>query len=389
LRWLFIAHVLRGAAEASVGLFVPIFLFVMGSELKIPFANAWLEQFPWMVRGIFVICAYYFTYRLLILLLTLPLTRVMHSLGLMKSMMVGNICSLAMYAMFFLSIKNAWFLLPATFFASLQIILYWIPYFTQFAIRADFKLLGQEVGAADFLDQLIRAGLPMLGGVVIGLFGFEASYVLGGLCMFGSFIALLMVQEVKFSFTASLKEFLVWVRQKKNKHVLLGLLGKYLDDCGLGMWPVYIFIFLGTVQEVGYLYSIVLFASLIMSYFMGWYLGKHKGRKAFFLSGGVLSALWMFRMFAQNVWHLFTVDLFDRLAISVYTPIYDLGVVLLSRGKQVFHFYVFRELVLSIIGVVFWLTIAGIFMLPIQWIGVFFLGGIGMLLSMNLVKAEQ
>jgi len=388
LRWLFVGHLLRGAAEEAVALFVPIFLFTMGSELQIPFLNTYLLPLPWLLRGILIISAHFFLYRICVLFLTLPLARFIKWIGLMKSMILGNFCSLFMFFSFYLSVHNAWFLFPAMLFAAMQIILYWIPYYTQFAVRADFKLLGQEVGAIDFLNRLVRAGLPMFGGIVIGVFGFQVSYAVGIVLMLASSVCLLAVDEVKISFTVTFREFITWLCDHTKHRIVIGLFGKYLDDCAIGLWSVYIFIFLGTAQRVGYLYSVVLFSSLIIAYFMGWYLGKHKARKVFFLTGGLLSLLWMFRLFVQNLWHLIAVDLIDGLAVNIYTPIYDLGLCLESRGRQVFHFYVFRELTLSIVGIVFWLTVIGIFLLPLQWFGVFMLGGIGILLSLNMMRKE-
>ncbi len=388
LRWLFIGHLLRGAAEVSVGLFVPIFLFTLGSELQIPFLSRYLLPLPWLLRGIVIIAAHFCLYRMCTLLLALPFARFVKRIGLIKSMILGNLCSLLMFLSFYFSVQNAWFLLPATVFAALPIILYWVPYHTQFAVRADFTLLGQEVGAIDFLNRLVSAGLPMFGGIVIGVFGFQVSYAIGILLMLASSICLLAVDEVKIAFSVSFREFIAWLRNQKKHRILIALFGKYLDDCAIGLWSVYIFIFLGTVQRVGYVYSVVLFSSLIIAYFMGWYLGKHRGRGVFFFTGGLLSLLWMFRLFVQNLWNLIIVDLLDSLAINVYTPMYDLGLVLESRGRQVFHFYVFREMLLSIVGMIFWLVIIGMFALPLQWIGVFMLGGVGMLLSLNMVRRE-
>ena len=386
LRWLFIGHLLRGAAEETVGLFVPIFLFSLGSELQIPFLHAYLLPLPWLFRGILIVSAHFFLYRLCALFLTLPLAQFIKWIGLMKSMVLGNLCSLFMYLSFYVSVQNAWFLLPATVFTAMQVILYWVPYHTQFAVRADLALLGQEIGAINFLNRLVRAGLPMFGGIVIGVFGFQVSYAVGIVLMLASSVCLLAVDEVKIAFSVSFREFIAWLRDRKKHRIVIALFGKYLDDCAIGLWSVYIFIFLGTVQRVGYVYSIVLFSSLIIAYFMGWYLGKHKSRKIFFLTGGLLSLLWMFRLFVQNLWHLIAVDLLDALAIHIYTPIYDLGLCLESRGRQVFHFYVFREITLSMVGIVFWLVIIGIFILPLQWFGVFILGGVGILMSLNMMR---
>lgn len=384
LRSLFFGHLFRGGAQQLAGLFIPIFLFLKGSDLQFPLLNGILSPMPWLLRGIIVVSLYFFVFRLLVFLLSIPLARFIGRIRLMNGMIVGNIFLIATFGALLLSSDYPSLLLLAPLFSAIETVCYWIPYYTQFALRADFKKMGQEIGAIQFLDRLVRAALPMIGGMIVGVAGFRMLYAIGVVLILASSVFFLCVRDSSMQFSVSLKEFFVWLSKPELRRVIIGFAGKYLDDSAFALWSVYIFLFLGSVERVGFVYTLVLFASLFLSYFMGWYLGKHRARHIFFLAGGALSLVWFMRSFVQSIWHVIAVDLADRLAVCVYNPIFDLNFFLFSRGKKVFQFYVFREMTISVIGMAFWLLIIAIFVLPIHWIGVFILGGVGVLLSLNM-----
>ncbi len=386
LRWLFMGHLLRGAAQQTVSLFIPIYLYMHADVFpwwsKIPFSSQWGS----LVRGVLMVCLYYVVTRSIEFLLAIPLSRVIKKLGLVKSMIVGNIVLLMFYAaLSFTGVFPVLFLL-IPILSAIEIPLYWMSYHTLFAVNADVKLLGQEVGSFQFLDKLLRAALPMIGGVIAGVFGFQTLNIFGAILIFGACIFLIPVHETVLSFTVSWSEFFQWCKSLRIRNVICGFIGNTIDDISREIWIVYVLIFFGTVERVGYAYSVVLFLSLFITYFMGWYLGKHKGRTALFMSGGCMSMLWWFRMFIQTMWHFFAIDILDRLVVSVFVPIFDTLFYKASHGKMVFHFYVFREMIISITSIVFWMTIGLLFILPFQWIGVFALASIGTLLSLRMAK---
>ncbi|MBI5151681.1 MAG: hypothetical protein HZA34_03860 [Candidatus Pacebacteria bacterium] len=385
LRWLFYAHLLRGAALQMVGLFIPVFLFLQGERYTFfSFGHEWSG----ITRGVLAVCFYFIVYRVIVLLFAVPSASLIRRMGLTKSMMVGNFILASLFASFYGTLYYPWLLFLTPILAGIETVFYWVPYYTQFSVHADIKKLGQEVGAADFLDRLIRACLPMVGGAMIGVFGFQALHITGVLFLVLASVCLLAVHETRLSFRVSLLEFFAWVKNRLFRDIIIGFCGKYIDDASFELWAVYTYIFLGTAQRVGYLYSVVLFLSLIISYVMGWYLGKHKGRKIFVLSGTLMSMMWMFRTMVQTVWHIIAVDLVDRLALSAFVPIFDTRFFFASRGKLVFHFYIFREMILSCIGILFWVSVGILFVLPAQWSGVFVLASIGSLLSIRMRRNE-
>lgn len=389
MRWLFIGHLLRGAVQQTVGLFIPIFLYLHAETFPwwsmIPLSSQWGS----LVRGVLIVCVYYIVMRLCVVCIAFPIARVIKVLGLVKSMIVGNMMLLVLFIT--LSFTEVWPILYiiTPILSAVEVAFYWTSYHTLFSVNADLQKLGQEVGSLQFLDRLMRAGLPMIGGLVAGTFGFQVLNILGAILLFGASICLVPMHETTLSFQVTFGEFMRWIKHKISKNIILGFVGKYVDNSSLDLWTIYAFVFFGTVERVGYVFSIVLFLSLFISYFMGWYLGKHKGRKAFFLSGGLLSIVWWAKMFIQSTWHFLAFDVMDRLTSSVFIPLFDTFFYKASHGKMVFHFYVFREIILSLTGIVFWSVIALLFILPFQWVGVFALASVGTLLSLNMAKDRE
>ncbi len=383
LRLLFVAHLIRYVADQAISMFIPLFLYTRSSELAV-FNSTWLHGLTELQAGIALIATFYFTSHFAELVLLIPLTKLMKRLGLIKSMALGNILSVVFYLSLFASQFSPWALVVAAVLDGIITAVYWISYYTEFAVHADMSKMGSEVGSMLFLEQLLRAAMPMLGGALIMAFGFGSSYLTAAILFMVASVILMFMPEVKFSYEVTFKEFRAWCSKKSFIPTLVGFAGKYVDEAAFFIWPVFIFLFLGSVQRVGYIYSIVLFVSLIVSYFMGWYLGKHKSSKLFMLSGVILSGMWVLRGFIGQVWHLLIIDTADRLALCVYTPIFETYFLRKSLGKKVFHFHVYRAMINSFTALVFWPVVVSLFMLPFAWTGLFGLATIGILLSMSM-----
>ncbi len=379
MKTLYLAHLLRGMSEQLTGLFIPIFLFTMGKS------HAFWSFFPnlsSLQRGIFTVCVFYFVVRFFMLFIVIPISRVPKKIGLTKTMILGNVFQAMFYASLFLSQKDQRFLFLAMAFQAIEMSLYWPSYLTQFALRADLRSIGRDVGSITFLDKLVRALIPIVGGTLITFFGFGAGQLISITMLFASISLLLATQETICSYVVTFSEFFQWIKRKDFQKCSLGFFGKYIDDGAFVLWSIYALIFFGTIERVGFVFSCVLFISLTLSYFMGWYLGKHKGKMLLFLSGGTLSALWILRMFVQSIWHFIFVDVIDKLAISVYQPIFDTLFLRKSREKAAFHFLVYREVIISFSALFFWLIVFLCFALPLQWFGLFVFGSFGVLLSL-------
>ena len=386
LRLLFLAHLLRGMTNQVVGLFIPVFLFTQGVKLEIFQRFQFWESLGFIQQGVFFVALFFLITRLAVVISTFPLVRFMRKIGLAKSMVLGNVLLICSYYLLQLSELQQWFFVPSAICLGIGIPLYWISYYTEFSLHSYLGKIGQQVGGLYFLDKLLHAMLPLLGGSIVAFLGYDALFLFGIGFMLISSILLALMHDIHFSYKVSFQELRTWIAQPKYQHAFLGSMGKILEELAWLLWPLYLFLFLGSEQKVGYFSTIVLILSLANSYFMGWYLGKHRGRRMLMLSGTILSLLWLVRTLLVSVWAFLFVDVVDKLVNSVYAPVFDSLLLGFARGKKVFRFFVYREFLLGLLQIVFWLLLALLFMVPFAWKVVFVMGGVGMLFSLQIRK---
>jgi len=183
-----------------------------------------------------------------------------------------------------------------------------------------------------------------------------------------------------------MRELCAWWKLPRFKHAFIGSMGKVVEELTWMLWPLYLFLLLGSEQKVGYFSTIVLILSLTIAYFMGWYLGKHKGKRMFMISGTVISVLWIVRTFLVSIWAFIVVDVLDTLVTTIYTPVFDSFMLRFARRNIGFRFFVYREFLLGCVQVVFWLFLIALFMVPFAWKLLFLLGGAGIIVSMQMSK---
>ncbi len=112
------------------------------------------------------------------------------------------------------------------------------------------------------------------------------------------------------------------------------------------------------------------------------YLAKQHNRKPFFLSGGLLSALWFVRTAVVGIWSIAIVDMLDKLTANFHWLYYDMQFMRRGKGSQALSYFVYREMVMSAGAIVFWLLFAAIFLLlPLGWYTLFIVAAVGVLFS--------
>ena len=371
-----------------VGLFVPVYLFTRATDFPIAsFIRPWVSD-P-LILGLATVCAFFFLVRLQVFLTAIPFGRVIQKIGLVKSMMIGNLGLIGLHLGLLFAPQYPVMLLVAAISAGIEIIFYWTSYLTEFSAYADENALPKEVSFLDLMDRIVRASLPVLGGTLIVLFGFEGLYLIATVMIVLSCVILLASSEIHLKATPSLAEFRRWLQHPEYRKIGIGLAGRFWEDNGLALWPIYLFLFLGSVERVGYLYTIALLGSLVISYFAGTLLDHRREKKSLVFSGAILSMVWVARMTAGQIWHFISVDVVQRLADSVYVPAFDLFLFRFSRHQKMFEFFVYREMLISFASLLFWLLTMMLFFVGIAWKGVFVLASLGVLSSLLLTVSTM
>lgn len=367
--WLFLSKVTRSLAEATGFFFLPIFIFKQATNLR---------------QGLIMVALFYMSWGLVKVLAIFPSAKYIQKTGLRNAMILGTGCYVFGF-LFLYSLRYSplsWFFSLISF--GIATPLYWISYLTFFSRKMKLAYSGREVGGVQFFSKLLNALLPLLGGGLYAVQGFESVILLSLIFLIASSFILLQTSNPKVKDVVSLSELRSWVQESKFRKVLVAFSGKNLADSVMVLWPLYLLLLVGSVEKVGYFYSVVLIIALILTYFTGWYLDHRKSKRPFYFSGMVRSLAFMFRAFVFQIWSLIMVDVLEQLASSIYVPFFDTLFLRRSRGKQALSFYAYRELVISASSVIIWLGILCIFLFFNNWIVMFMIASIGMLFSLLL-----
>src|SRR5260221_11355736 len=106
MRPMFFGTLLYNIADQMVGIFLPLFLFGIGSQLT-SFGPLHVKPF---ISGILFVVMYYLLQRLVVLVTIFPLSKIMYRLGYVWSMVVGTLFLCGNFIGFYLAHQNPKFI---------------------------------------------------------------------------------------------------------------------------------------------------------------------------------------------------------------------------------------------------------------------------------------
>ncbi|MFH1959447.1 MAG: MFS transporter [Patescibacteria group bacterium] len=385
LSLLYAVRVTRDLVNKLAIFFLPIFLYQNGS------ADPFWQFLPGnnLQKGVFLLVFFYLIHRSTVLLTAIGIGKLIAKIGYQKSMLMGFALFSLFLSLLYINPHPGWLLLIAAFINGLETSFFWSSYNTLMSKFTLSRHMGQNLGLLHFFLQLAQAIAPALGGLLIVTFGFTSLFMVG---LVGVLVCILFVSQMelkKEKDKISLQEFLAWIKEKSFLQLAVSRAGRYFNDATLVFWPLYVFLILGSVDRVGFLYTLSLFIAMILSFAMGFYIDNQKSKKPFYISGGVLSILWLLRSQVVSFWQIAIIDTIDRLTANFYAIYYDATAFRRGRGGQVLSYFVYCEVLVSFISVLFWLAVGGLFLIfPDPWMALFILAAVGVLLGL-LVKEHH
>ncbi len=376
LRALYIMRVLRDLVNQSTFFFLPIFLYKSGISL---FSHSQLNDFQ---SGLFLIAAYFFVVRFVMLLTGIGFGKYTARAGVKQAFIFSYLLRALMFACLFFASNSLIMLLVAAVLDGLNASLFWSSYYTLLSQHASKHNIGKDLGFIQTLLQAISAIAPALGGALAGYFGFDTLFLFA---LAATILSLFNIFHLKIGAIhdkVSLAEFIRWLRQSRFDRLALSYAGRYVNDATLFLWPLYVFFILGAVEKVGYLYTASLLIALIFSFLIGVYIDAHKSKKPFLISGGILSIIWLLRTQAIAIWSIALVDTLDKLTASFHWLFFETLMIRRSQGSQVFSYFVYREVVRSIAAVLFWSVVAVLIFFSSGWQALFIVAALGVLFSL-------
>jgi len=372
---------LRGLGVSMMGLFTPIFIFLIGKEQG------------GMVDGLRLVLIYLFLQRLAISALVLGVTKIVVKLGFRISLLLGSILLVIYYLVPGIWGGQVWVVYSMASISMVAVPFYWLSRHSILSMDGKKGKRGTEVGFMTLLDRGAAVLSPVVGGVILGLFGFRVLFIVGAIIVvFSSVPPFFMDHHVKDG-EASVKGFCDWVKDKGNRHRVLGFIGEGWEGIVSSFfWPIYIFLVVGSFEILGGMISAVLLLSSLMVFLAGRMFDKERAKggledeKGYWLAGGVLMVLRVLRGAFGTLWGLFGLDLVTKLVSPYYWIPFSSYIYSMGRKGKTLTIYAYRTIIYSlgvavIAGCLWWVVGQ-----PWRWWGIFGINAVAILLTFPMAK---
>lgn len=378
IQFLYALRIMRDVINQFGLFFLPIYLYQVGQNMQ-PFSGYGLDSIQ---KGMITISLFFLSERLGIIVTSLPVGKLIARLGFTKTIFFSYLLRLGFFALLVLLDQYPYLVVLAGLLEGIQASMFWPSYFTLFNRYTAQSKLGKDLGFQQFFLQLCTVFIPALSGFIAFQFGFPILYGVVGILSLINLLIVFGMQVEKSVDQVSWKELTSWLQVPIFVRFSLSAAGRYIHDAVSYLWPLYVFFVLGTVERVGYLYTFSLFLALLAVYFIGIYIDEVRSKKSFFASGGFLSLLWVLRTQSLSIWGIAFVDAVDKLLGSIHWMFFDAMSLRSAKGSQSLSYFIYREIVTSVVGAVFWLVLAAFFWYNQGWNSLFIAGSIGVLLSL-------
>lgn len=384
LRLLYAIRIIRDLVNKIAMFFLPIFLFTVGDS------SNFLDHtnFSHFQKGILLLCLYYIVYGLIALLFAIPSAAIYKKIGYQRAFVFSFLLRCVYFALMFYARNNIIFLIPAVLADAINSKLFWPGYFVLLSDQIDKKKIGADVGLIQFLLQVLSIVAPAVSGLVAYKIGIEFLFLVGLILTLLSSILALSMESYLVKSEPSFKEFIEWLKEIRFAKLGASFMGKYFYDATIYIWPLYVLSILGSIDRVGYLYTLSLFLAMTITFFMGDYIDHHKSKKPFYLSGGFLSLITLSRAQAFTPFGIATIDIFDKLTANVYGLFFDTMFMVRSKGHSSSSFFVYREMILDVSTILFWSVLGLFFIFFDGWRSLFVIAALGVLVSL-LIKDSK
>ncbi len=369
MKILYAMRFLRDVVNKLTVIFIPIYIF---------------QQL-----GLVSVCLFFGICRAVILVASVPVAQLGTKIGHNILLVISHVFTALFLILLWGSQNHPWLVFAAAVVEGLSVTFFWPSYYTLLSRAAHSKSLGEDLGLLQFLLKLAALVSPAIGGTIAVVLGFDNLFLSGLVFVVVSALVVLMMKTESETDTVSWSELFIWLKERAYESLAVSYIGRYINDAVFALWPVYVFVLLGAVDSVGYLYTLSLFIAMIFSFATGIYTDRNHTRKPYYVSGTILSVLWVLRSQVWSFWHVAFIDTIDKLTSNFHWLFYDVLFFKRSQGDQAYSYFVYREVIISVVAVVFWSVVAGLFTVFARgWTGLFILAALGVLVSL-LVKDKH
>jgi YQGE family putative transporter len=272
----------------------------------------------------------------------------------LKRMMVISMPIYALSFAFLIYIDRNPYLLLALHLLTLLIyrLLYWVPYHVDFAKFTDRKTRGRQMSLLRSASTLVLAVTPVVGGVMIGLYGFASLFLAAFVLFLFSIAPIFYMEEVREEFSFGYLETFRRLLSRKHHHMLIAYAGDGMQNAvRIVVWPIFIF---GILNEryisVGVVTSLTIFAIIILRLVAGDLADRWDRRKLLAFSAVIYTTGWLLKVFVQTGFQIFLSDTYHNFGNAMNRTSLDVTMYehAADNGHYVDEYTVLREVAFNL-----------------------------------------
>lgn len=285
---LYITLALIGFASGLVSVFVPVYLLNIDYEI-------WEIIFFYCLKSAFHVA---------LLFMLIPLLRHMSD----KLMMAVGILFLALYLFglsYMVEIPLLFYLLPIAH--PFYMIFFWLGYHVDFAAASDDDYVGEEVGTNLMLTTLAKFAAPVIGGFIIGFLGFSSGFTISVIIILLALIPLLWLPSRTVDPDLGMRKIISSAFNDYRPYRLssLGYANEKMIE--IIIWPLFIFLVVGSIEQLGGIISFGLLVGGLTTYIAGRFFDDGKGESIISFGSFGIAGVWFLRvLILQPIMVVFT-----------------------------------------------------------------------------------
>ncbi|MCX6796701.1 MAG: MFS transporter [Candidatus Falkowbacteria bacterium] len=331
LRAIYIMNSIQGFGFSLIGIFLPIYFLTLGYSLTQVF--------------IFFIIQY-----LVVVLASFAAVYFANHFGLEKTIFFRFPFLFLFLILLLLLEKTSVPLALIALIGGIQTSLYFTPLHILFANNVEIGKMGESLGKYFALSKLSGIIGPIIGGVIAYFFGFKLLFFLAIIIFLLSVGPYLNVKQTKTKFSLRIFD-VIKLYKKYPKYFWAEVIDNIGEEADGIIWPIFIFLFVGSVVSVGAVGTLVGLGSFIFTFFIGQSTDKYNKKNILKWSAIFFTLIWLFRFFINNEFLFYVSTLLAGFTMTMF--IIPFTALIYNTAKEnnknkVEEFIVFREIPVAI-----------------------------------------
>ena len=253
----------------------------------------------------------------------------------------------------------------AIFLRGIGMVLFWPAYHADFSRFSSTGYQGRAIGRINVFSSIPSIAGPVIGGAILAFGGYHVLFIVVLVILLLSSIPMFFSKESYIIYSDSFLR--AWQRIFKRENFKTSL--AFAADCVEGsiayyLWPIFMFILAISYTTMGGIVTFAMASSIIFTVYMGRMSDKIINRVWFLNIGSVLTSMaWIIKYFVITPLDAFLAHALYRICrssagIPFQTFFYK---KVAQKGPEADEFIIYREIIINLARLFFFLLLAGVF----------------------------